>query len=72
MKILNLKNTKNLSRAEMRTIVAGFGQVDASLASGTATVLCHNGESITIDNCGQMDAACEGKKGAKICSGGDE
>jgi hypothetical protein len=72
MKILNLKNTKNLSRAEMRTIVAGFGSDDASLTSNGATVLCNDGDSVPVDNCSEMDAACVGKKGAKICSGGDE
>jgi hypothetical protein len=72
MKNLNLKNTKNLSRSEMRTIVAGFGPPDPSLVSGTATVLCNNGKSYTISSCSEMDATCAGRGGAKICSGGDE
>ncbi|MBC8756616.1 hypothetical protein H2O64_18230 [Kordia sp. YSTF-M3] len=68
MKILNLKNTKNLSRAEMREIVAGFGE--ASLSDEDATVLCNDETSHTISSCDEMDAACEGRGGAKICSGG--
>ena len=72
MKTLNLKNTKNLSRTEMRAIVAGFGPDDASLANETATVLCNDGTSYTIASCKEMDSACSGNNGAKICSGGDE
>lgn len=70
MKILNLKNTRNLNRTEMRTIVAGFGQENASLANETATVLCNSGESETVNNCSEMDSACATEGGAKICSGG--
>jgi hypothetical protein len=69
MKILNLKNTRNLSRSEMKEIVAGFGE--ASLTDEGATVLCNNGESVSITSCDDMDKACEGiRGGAKICSGG--
>jgi len=72
MKILNLKNTRNLSRSEMKEIIAGFGPDDASLMSDTATVLCNDGTSHTIASCKDMDNACASNDGAKICSGGDE
>ena len=63
MKTINLKNTQQLSRSEMREIIAGVNE--------TATVLCNNGEYVTISSCKEMDSACTGdRNGAKICSGG--
>jgi len=50
----------------MREIMAG------TLRGETATVLCKNGDSVPVTSCTEekMDAACDGKGGAKICSGG--
>lgn len=69
MKTINLKTSKNLlSRDEMKEIVAGFG--NPSLSDEGATILCNNGESEPADNCDNIETACKGKGGAKICSGG--
>ena len=65
---INLKNSKNLSRTEMKGIVAGFG--NASLMDETATVTCNDESVHTIDSCDQMEEKCSGRGGAKICSGG--
>lgn len=66
MKKKNPTHLKRLSRAEMREIIAGtFGRE-------TATVLCNNGDYVTVESCTEenMNNACNGKEGAKICSGG--
>jgi len=69
MKTINLKTSKNLlSRDEMKEIVAGFG--NAELFDETATVLCNDDTSHTVNSCDEMDTTCEGRGGAKICSGG--
>ncbi len=63
---INLKNSKNqLSRDEMRTIIAGV-----SIAGDTAQVLCNDGTEFEIESCDTMEAACSSNGGAKICSGG--
>jgi hypothetical protein len=67
-KTINLKNSKNLSRNEMRSIVAGFGR--AELTDETATVLCNDDTEYTIASCDTMEQACANNGGAKICSGG--
>ncbi|WP_156168973.1 hypothetical protein [Kordia jejudonensis] len=66
---INLKNSKNqLSRDEMKTIIAGNG---AFIQGDGAYVLCNNGDEVAVNDCSEMDKACEGSKGgAKICSGG--
>ena len=66
---INLKNSKNLSRNEMRTIVAGFGR--AELLDENATVLCNDGTDYSIASCDTMEEACANNGGAKICSGGE-
>lgn len=64
---INLKNSKNLSRNEMKKIVAGFVP---QLFDETATVTCKDNSEHTVASCDQMEAKCSGHGGAKICSGG--
>lgn len=67
---INLKNSKNqLSRDEMRTIVAGSS---ASFANETAQLLCKDNKEFEIAECAEsvMIAKCANHGGVKICSGG--
>ncbi len=67
---INLKNSRNqLSREEMRTIVAGSS---ASFGNETAQLLCKNNQEFQIPKCEEsvMIAKCKNHGGVKICSGG--
>ncbi|WP_298426096.1 hypothetical protein [uncultured Kordia sp.] len=62
---INLKNSKNqLSRDEMRTVIAGH-----SFSGGTSQVLCNDGTEHEVESCDKMEEACSSNGGAKICSG---
>ncbi|QHI36211.1 hypothetical protein IMCC3317_15700 [Kordia antarctica] len=69
MKTINLKNTQQISRSEMREIIAGFGNAP-SLMDETATVTCNDNTEHTISSCDEMEVKCATRGGAKICSGG--
>lgn len=66
MKKKNSNTFQKLTRTEMKEIMAG------TLRGETATVLCNNGDFVTVPSCTEenMNTACAGKEGAKICSGG--
>ncbi|PTX59521.1 hypothetical protein C8N46_109110 [Kordia periserrulae] len=66
---INLKTRKNLSRSEMKSILAGFG--NAPELHNNATVLCNDGKEYSIKSCDTMEEACSLNGGAKICSGGE-